>query len=99
LFHYALKPEGFLLLGASETIGGFADLFSLMDKKAKFYSKKSTRTKPLVTFSQVAPPVPQLDPGVGAVNATTELGPSLADIQKQGDRIVLTHHTPAGVIV
>src|SRR5207253_8241390 len=27
VFHYALKPNGFLLLGASETIGSHSDLF------------------------------------------------------------------------
>ena len=34
-FHYALKPEGFLFLGASESIGGFTDLFEPVDKKAQ----------------------------------------------------------------
>ena len=38
--HYALKPSGILLLGASETIGSFTDLFKLEDKKHKLYSKK-----------------------------------------------------------
>jgi len=27
LFHYSLKPSGFLVLGSAETIGGFSDLF------------------------------------------------------------------------
>ena len=40
-FHYALKPEGFLFLGASESIGSFTDLFEPVDKKHKIYSKKS----------------------------------------------------------
>ena len=40
-FHYALKPEGFLFLGASESIGGFTDLFEPVDKKHKIYSKKA----------------------------------------------------------
>ena len=41
IFHYALKPSGFLLLGTSETIGSFSDLFFLADRKHKIYSKKS----------------------------------------------------------
>ncbi len=40
-FHYALKPEGFLFLGASESIGNFTDLFEPADKKHKIYSRKS----------------------------------------------------------
>jgi two-component system CheB/CheR fusion protein len=99
LFHYALKPEGYLLLGASETIGGFADLFALIDKKAKFYEKKTTHVRPAISFGHA----PRLDapldlPGTTPIPAT-EVGPSLTDVQKQGDRIVLTHHSPAGVIV
>jgi len=31
VFHYALQPSGFLLLGTSETIGGQADLFGKAD--------------------------------------------------------------------
>lgn len=43
-FHYALKPGGFLLLGASESIGGFTELFEPVDKKHKIYSKKVAPT-------------------------------------------------------
>ena len=34
MFHYALNPQGVLMLGSSETVGGFSDLFALSDKKA-----------------------------------------------------------------
>src|SRR5229473_3385440 len=43
-FHYALKPEGVLFLGASESIGSFTDLFEPADKKYKIYSKKAAPT-------------------------------------------------------
>src|SRR5688572_23297245 len=43
-FHYALKPEGFLFLGGSESIGGFTDLFEPFDKKHKIYFKKPAPT-------------------------------------------------------
>jgi len=33
IFHYALKPSGFLFLGNSETVGSFSDIFLLLDKK------------------------------------------------------------------
>ena len=39
-FHYALMPGGFLLLGASETIGESPDLFTVADPKNKFYARK-----------------------------------------------------------
>jgi two-component system, chemotaxis family, CheB/CheR fusion protein len=40
LFHYALKPEGFLLLGTSEGVGEFDNLFNVLDRKAKLYRRK-----------------------------------------------------------
>ena len=40
VFHYGLKPSGFLMLGRSETTSAHADLFTLVDKKQKIYSKK-----------------------------------------------------------
>ena len=42
LFHYSLKPGGVLLLGTSETIGPFADLFSPVDKKWRLFQAKPT---------------------------------------------------------
>src|SRR5207248_1390925 len=42
LFHYALNSTGVLFLGSSETVGGFAELFTVVDKKYKIYTKKNT---------------------------------------------------------
>ncbi len=39
IFHYALKPQGILFLGSSESIGGFGDLFSALDKKWKLFRR------------------------------------------------------------
>jgi two-component system CheB/CheR fusion protein len=42
LFHYTLKPGGLLFLGSSESIGGFQDYFTALDKKWKIYQRKET---------------------------------------------------------
>ncbi len=39
-FHYALKENGFLLLGKSETPGASSDLFTQISKHDKIYSRK-----------------------------------------------------------
>ena len=39
MFHYALRPHGFLLLGNSETIREFTDLFHIADRKHKFFAR------------------------------------------------------------
>ena len=44
-FHYALRPNGYLMLGSSETIREFTDLFGLVDRKSKIYLKTGSDTK------------------------------------------------------
>lgn len=51
MFHYALKPHGFLLLGSSETIGPAEDLFTCVDPKARLYLRIPTTARPPVHFS------------------------------------------------
>lgn len=57
LFHYALKPGGFLFLGTSEGVGEFDDLFTVLDRKFKLYQRKeSYHGGPREFFSRLATP-------------------------------------------
>jgi two-component system CheB/CheR fusion protein len=40
LFHFSLKPGGFLFLGSSETPGGLIDEFDTLDEHSKIYRKR-----------------------------------------------------------
>src|SRR4029078_10104148 len=40
LFHFSLKPGGFLFLGSSESPGGLLDEFDTIDERAKIYRKR-----------------------------------------------------------
>ena len=40
LFHFSLKPGGFLFLGSSESPGGLLDEFDTIDEHAKIYRKR-----------------------------------------------------------
>ncbi len=42
MFHGALKPAGYLMLGTSESADSFPGLFAVTDKKYKIYSKKES---------------------------------------------------------
>ena len=44
LMHYALNPGGLLILGTSESTGGFGHLFSPLDQKWKIFRRGSERT-------------------------------------------------------
>jgi two-component system CheB/CheR fusion protein len=41
LFHFALKPSGFLLLGGSETVGESDKVFACLDNRHKLYQARS----------------------------------------------------------
>ncbi len=98
LFHYALKPGGFLMLGASEGAAA-SDLFSVVDREHRIYAKRETARKPhlfpagahgsrrgtVAGSSAGAAPAPDLWGGV--------------DVRKEVDRILLSKYSPAGVVV
>ena len=71
LFHYALAPGGMLFLGTSETVGDFADLFAVVDRKSKLYRRKEdfqdARRAALGRFLAHTPDRPHT--GVGAASA------------------------------
>lgn len=97
VFHYALQRGGILLLGASESIGSFADLFELVDKKHRLYSKKAVAA-PLAFDISTA------EHAATIVNRRkTEdkgwHGGSWLDVQKEADRIVISKYAPPGVII
>jgi two-component system CheB/CheR fusion protein len=52
LFHYVLSRGGILVLGSSETTGGFSELFVPLSSKWKIFRRKETATAPpaLVEF-------------------------------------------------
>ena len=41
IFHYALRADGFLFLGTSETISQFSDLFIPIEKKHRIFQRRS----------------------------------------------------------
>ena len=92
-FHYALKDKGFLLLGKSETLNAFPDLFTLVEKKGKFYRKRAGANNAQFT---AAAGQDRAQPHPGKPVMPTAPTP---DLQKEADRIVWSRYAHAGVIV
>ncbi len=44
VFHYALKPGGYLFLGTAETVGNMDDLFAVEDSRWKIYARRNGET-------------------------------------------------------
>lgn len=97
VFHYALNPQGLLMLGGSESIGARADLFTLFAKKFQVYQKKvegdrrelaPLPTRPaagLAAHPHGAPSAPPSRPGW--------------DVQSDANRVLLERYAPPAVVV
>lgn len=95
-FHYALNPNGFLILGSSETIFSHQDLFTLVDRKHKIYSKVPTPTPISFELQRTfAVPIPS---GNGRQFALSTFWTD-AELMRTADRIVLARYGPPGVVV
>jgi two-component system CheB/CheR fusion protein len=107
-FHYALKPEGFLFLGASESVGGFTDLFEPLDKKHKIYSRKIASTPPLHLPVRKMPG--EHAPRATAPQITTPFSSRQEQAESEGlraernalreaDRVTVSRYAPPAVLV
>jgi two-component system CheB/CheR fusion protein len=97
LLHYALKPGGFLLLGNSESIGSYRDLFETPDARYKIYSRKPSSSR--VSFGQPAASRQHRDRSRQAPGRSRPAGDASGDVQKEADRILLARYVPPGVVV
>ncbi|MGZ4779571.1 MAG: CheR family methyltransferase, partial [Thermoanaerobaculia bacterium] len=93
-FHYALNQPGFLLLGRTENISGFTQLFSPTDKSNKIFARTPGRsTLQFAPRSEVHPPA-------GRVDVPVPTHPrSAVDLGKHLDRMLVARYSPPGVLV
>jgi two-component system, chemotaxis family, CheB/CheR fusion protein len=97
-FHYALRSNGCLLLGRSESVADSNGLFTPIDRRNKYYMKMGKIT-PVghLPPRRMPPPESFLVPVHTPAPARTynlEI-----DLQKAADRIVIARHAPPGVII
>jgi two-component system, chemotaxis family, CheB/CheR fusion protein len=98
LFHYALNPGGMLVLGSSESVGEFANLFSPVDRSAKIFRRKAgeSGTPRIGTGrSSVHPPEHE-------IALQTSSGPrneKNLPLHEIAMRTVLAHYSPVGALV
>ena len=102
VFHYALNPNGFLMIGNTEgLLGSGPELFDMADKKQKIYRKKSVATPLPFGFSaQMAEYTPgDIVDNASAKAAAVESVPVLTDLQREADRLLLARYAPPSVVV
>jgi two-component system CheB/CheR fusion protein len=73
IFHYSLRPSGYLFLGTSENVGPFSDLFAPVDKSQRIFQARdhgATERLPAALYGLRAPPS---TPGGAQVSKSTPL--------------------------
>jgi len=94
VFHYALNPEGFLLLGTSESVGDSVDLFSLVAPRLKVYQKKNAPSTAVFDFAFD----PRREPRRRSVVPAGDHRP-VVSIQQMADRKAIERFAPPGVLL
>ncbi|MEO0458741.1 MAG: chemotaxis protein CheB, partial [Cyanobacteria bacterium P01_A01_bin.114] len=95
LFHYALKPRGYLFLGSSENLTGHSELFRTLNKGHRIFQQKQAMLPPQVDFPLVdrsqyrQATRPNLQPNIGRQQQVT----------RSIERLLLQDYTPACVII
>ena len=93
LFHYSLLPNALLFLGSSETINGFVDLFSMVDKKWKIYKRRDAMysAQPYIEF-----PVAR---AIGKTDETIMKKIEGKNITQLAEKIILQSYSPDCVLI
>ncbi len=93
IFHYSLLPNGILFLGSSETIGGFVDLFSMLDKKWKFYKRRDSiySVQPFIDFP--------LSHSIEKTYETPMKTNEVKNITQLAEKVILQNYSPDCVII
>ncbi len=94
VFHYALKENGFLLLGKSESTSPASELFSQFNKHEKIYSPKPVPGRFIHVTNE------RKEKMVAAKDKTVTNPDSVyTDFRKSAEAILLSKFTPASVVV
>ncbi|MEO1649562.1 MAG: CheR family methyltransferase [Pseudomonadota bacterium] len=93
-FHYSLKPEGFLILGTSETLGNFSERFDVINDAHRVFRRDTSRAS-LVSLPAFSRRQVRQTPSLRQNHAGEHQG----SITDAAQRALLAAHTPPYVVV
>jgi two-component system CheB/CheR fusion protein len=98
LFHYALNPGGILVLGSSESVGDFVNLFEPVERKSRIYRRKAHDFGPHrmgIAGLFERPPGNEVIQRAGS----GALSDSKLPLHEIAERALLEHYSPIGALV
>ncbi|HEX6495434.1 MAG TPA: chemotaxis protein CheB [Acidobacteriaceae bacterium] len=100
IFHYALTPNGFLMIGDTEGIlGAGSELFELADKKHKIYRKRLVSTPVTFGFAMAAESESEDLEAPAPSPKQTEGIKVTPELQREADRLLLARYAPPAVVI
>jgi two-component system CheB/CheR fusion protein len=96
LFHYALRPGGYLFLGLSENIARYTDLFLPLDKANRVFRRRDLVARPPMPFRHFLPHTGRI--GTSSVVGDGQ-GLNRSDLLRKVANTVVEQFAPAYVIV
>jgi two-component system, chemotaxis family, CheB/CheR fusion protein len=97
LFHYALNPGGFLVLGPAETAAG--SLFSLVEDAGSIYTRNETTGKHQALYACAVGPRRRTEVYKGVAGIPAAEVAKGVDLRKEMERVLLARYSGAGVVV
>lgn len=95
-FHYALRTVGFLVLGESESISTYSELFSAVDGRLGIFCKTPLVERNRLTLMEEYPVQEERTPLKKNVVSDEPSEPER--LQQEADRLALEHYVPPGVL-
>jgi two-component system, chemotaxis family, CheB/CheR fusion protein len=101
IFHYALNPTGFLMLGSTEgLLGAGSELFEMTDKKQRIFRKRLVSASDALGFSVGKP---EHGPSETATTTAASKPPETLkipmELQREADRLLLARYVPPAVLI
>jgi len=100
LFYYALNPNGFLILGKSETISANGlQLFTQAEKRFKVYRKKPGASPKIMSEVSYRLPAPESKDAAERKKTVSDVQPEPVGLEKTVDDVLYAKYVPAAVVI
>ncbi|MEO7317545.1 MAG: CheR family methyltransferase [Chthoniobacteraceae bacterium] len=92
IFHYALKAEGWLWLGSSESAGTTSTLFDAADLRHKIFTRRAGDRPPSTRPRNASP-------GSFTGDGSSQRQPGHGALHRDAERLLLAKYAPPGVVI
>ena len=96
LFHYALRPSGYLFLGSSENVSRHSELFTSLDRKSRIFRRRDLVARPPLPLQQFLPQMRREAAGPEENNSGLL---QRSDTLRRAANTIVEHFAPTFVIV